>query len=196
MINMTKDNIPFEGNLYIKIQWVKEQLLKANLKKTGENKFAGYKYYELTDFLPTIIELCNKVGLFTAPSFDRENAHLLIVNTTKPEEQMIYNSPMEELELKGCNKVQALGGTETYQRRYLYMSAFDITENDMFNGTSGQDGETTFKSATESQLNLIKNLFGDKVKELNEILNGLNKKQITELSIQEASDIISKAKGN
>jgi hypothetical protein len=44
---------------------------------------------------------------------------------------------MEELELKGCNKIQALGGTETYQRRYLYMSAFDIIENDLFDATSG-----------------------------------------------------------
>ena len=46
---------------------------------------------------------------------------------------------MRELELKGCNKIQALGGIETYQRRYLYMCAFDIVENDMFDKVSGKE---------------------------------------------------------
>ena len=46
---------------------------------------------------------------------------------------------MEELELKGCNKIQALGGTETYSRRYLYMSAFDIIESDMFDGIQTEE---------------------------------------------------------
>ena len=46
-------------NIYEKIQLVKEEILESNLKKSGENKFAGFKYYELADFLPTIIKLCN-----------------------------------------------------------------------------------------------------------------------------------------
>ena len=52
-------------SIYKKIQIVKEKILTANLKKTGENKYAGFKYYELADFTPTIIKLCNEVGLFT-----------------------------------------------------------------------------------------------------------------------------------
>ena len=48
---------------------------------------------------------------------------------------------MEELELKGCNKIQALGGSETYSRRYLYMSAFDIIENDMFDAVVSEEKE-------------------------------------------------------
>lgn len=122
-------------NIYEKIQTVKEKLLEANIKKSGFNKFAGYNYYELSDFTPYIIKLCNEVGLFTAISFDKELAKLQIINTEKTDEWIEYTSPMEDLELKGCNKVQALGGVETYSRRYLYMSAFDIIENDMFDAT-------------------------------------------------------------
>ena len=48
---------------------------------------------------------------------------------------------MEDLELKGCNKVQALGGVETYLRRYLYMSAFDIIENDMFDAVENNNNK-------------------------------------------------------
>ena len=39
---------------------------------------------------------------------------------------------MRDLELKGANAIQALGGVQTYLRRYLYMNAFDIVEADMF----------------------------------------------------------------
>ena len=126
-------------NIYEKIQEVKVRLLKANIKKSGVNKFAGYNYYELADFTPFIIDFCTELKLFTAISFDKELAKLTIVNSENPEERIEYTSPIEELELKGCNKIQALGGTETYSRRYLYMSAFDIIESDMFDGQNGKE---------------------------------------------------------
>ena len=40
-------------SIYKKIQTVKQKILEANLKKTGENTYAGFKYYELADFTPT-----------------------------------------------------------------------------------------------------------------------------------------------
>lgn len=122
-------------NIYEKIQLIKEELLKANLKKSGENVFAKYKYYELADFLPTIIQLCNEHKVYTGISFDNEKAILEVRNIENTDEVIYYTSPMAELELKGCNKVQALGGTETYNRRYLYQACFDIIENDMFDST-------------------------------------------------------------
>lgn len=126
-------------NIYEKIQCVKNKLLEANIKKTGTNKYAGYNYYELADFTPYIVKFCDEVKLFTAISFDKEFAKLTIINSEKPEERIEYTSPIEELELKGCNKIQALGGVETYSRRYLYMSAFDIIESDMFDGVNGKE---------------------------------------------------------
>lgn len=129
-------------NIYEKIQLIKKELLEANLKKTGENKFANFKYYELADFLPTIIQLCNEHKIFTRVSFDSNEATLEVRNIEVPEEVVYYTSPMEELELKGCNKVQALGGTETYSRRYLYQACFDIIENDMFDGGNAIENMT------------------------------------------------------
>lgn len=129
-------------NIYEKIQLIKKELLEANLKKSGENKFAGFKYYELADFLPTIINLCNEHKVFTRVSFNNEEATLEVRNIEEPSEVIVYTSPMEQLELKGCNKVQALGGTETYNRRYLYQACFDIIENDMFDSVSNIENMT------------------------------------------------------
>lgn len=152
-------------NIYEKIQEVKSLLLKANLKKGGTNEFSNFTYYELTDILPTIIELCKEVKLFTAVTFTEEQAILKIVNSEKIEEIVEYTSPMRTLELKGCNQIQALGGVETYSRRYLYMCAFDITENDMFDGNKNNEElnkenkiieETGNSPISETQLQALK----------------------------------------
>ena len=135
-------------NVYSKIQAVKSELLAMNLKKSGENKYAWFKYYELADILPAIIDLCTKYGLFTRITFDNENATLEIANVENWEESVFYTSPMRELELKGCNKIQALGGVETYQRRYLYLNAFDLVENDTFDAVAWDETKAEKKPAT------------------------------------------------
>lgn len=126
-----------EKNLYHKIQELKIKLLKSNPKKSGKNSFAGFSYYELADFLPTIENLCMELNLCTKVSFTNELATLEIINADDPKQRETYTSPMREIIMKGTNEIQALGGVETYQRRYLYMAAFDITENDMFDGKNG-----------------------------------------------------------
>lgn len=141
-----------DKNIYEKMQLAKEEFLKKNIKKSGKNRFANYTYYELADITPVLIELNNKYRLFTQTTFNKEEATLKIINIDKPDEILAYTSPMEELELKGCNKIQALGGTETYQRRYLYMSAYDIIENDMFDAVVSESPEDRLKMLTKMKM--------------------------------------------
>jgi len=119
------------------MQKAKVELQKKDLKKTGMNKFSNYKYYELGDFMPAINEICLELKLFTQVNFDKENAILTIINIEKVDEKLEYVSEMVKTTLKGCNEIQALGGVQTYQRRYLYMNAFEISENDYY--VDGQD---------------------------------------------------------
>ncbi len=194
-------------SLWKKIQLVKQKLLESNLTQTGENKFAGFKYYELGDFIPTVIRLCNEVGLFTKVTFTNEVATLRIVNSDKQEQFEEYTSPMRDLELKGCNQIQALGGVETYSRRYLYMSAFDITENDMFDPTTGDKSKALqptqkpvqqktvqqkIVKATDKQIEVIKSIFTSE--EITKALELVKKEKIEDLTVQEASSLISKKK--
>lgn len=170
-------------NIYEKIQKVKEDFLAKNIKKSGQNKFAGFSYYELSDITPPLIELCNKYKLFTAFRFTNEEAILEIVNIEEPKEVQLYSSPMEELELKGCNKIQALGGTETYQRRYLYMAAFDIIEADLFDKTSGISDE---KLITKEQIKKL----GEVVDDIPAMLNYFKIEKIEDMPFEVAKQVI------
>lgn len=182
-------------NVYEKIQKVKLDLLNSNLKKSGENKFSGFKYFELADFLPTINKLCNEQKLFTAISFDNELATLTIVNAEKSDEVVTYTSPMKDLELKGCNSVQALGGCETYNRRYLYMAAFDIVEADMFDANAGSanNEEVINKTKREALLKSIQNN-GITEDDVTIILDKYGYENISEITVSDYMKIVNELK--
>lgn len=174
-------------NIYEKITNIKSDFLKANVKKSGKNKFANYTYYELADITPVLIELCKQYGIFTKFSYTKDEATLEIVNIENPDEREIYTSPMEELELKGCNKIQALGGCETYSRRYLYMSAFDIIENDMFDAVVSEEKE---KQTAENNIYIkIKKLMQEKNVLPNEISEHFNKNS-ADMTQEELEEVV------
>ena len=50
-------------NVYGKLSKARLLLQQKKLKKSGKNKFSGFDYFELSDFLPSINEIFNEVGL-------------------------------------------------------------------------------------------------------------------------------------
>lgn len=121
-------------NIYEKMNKAKLALQSAGLKKTGKNDFAKYSYFELGDFLPTIIGLESELKFCCQISFDLEEATLTITDAEKPSDQLLFASPMSAASLKGMHDVQNLGAVQTYLRRYLYVNAFEIVEHDQIDG--------------------------------------------------------------
>lgn len=116
--------------IYEKLNKAKLAIQAAGIKKTGLNKFAGYDYFELADFMPTIIALESELQFCCIISFDKESAILRIVDAEKPDSLITFASPMSSANLKGMHDVQNLGAVQTYLRRYLYVNAFEIVEKD------------------------------------------------------------------
>lgn len=112
--------------------------LQQNVKKSGKNSFAKYEYFELSDIVPVKTSIFHQLGLVDVVTFDNDAATLTLYSVEAPEENIVFQSPMRELDVKGANAIQSLGGVETYQRRYLYMMALDIVEADMFDSTQGR----------------------------------------------------------
>jgi len=115
---------------------VRNELATMPLNKSGHNKFAGYKYFELGDFLPTVQMLFEKHGLCDVISFDVELATMHIYDV-EDGSHVTFTSPMGSANLKGCHEVQNIGAVESYQRRYLYTTACAIVENDVLDATTG-----------------------------------------------------------
>jgi hypothetical protein len=127
-------------NVYQKLNAARAEFHSIELKKSGHNKFAGYKYFELGDFIIPALEIFKKVGLTSIISFGKEEAHMEIVDNEKPEQRLIITSPMSTAALKGCHEVQNLGAVQTYLRRYLWVAALEIVEHDALDATTGIKG--------------------------------------------------------
>jgi hypothetical protein len=117
-------------NVYQKLNAARAKFHSIELKKSGHNKFAGYKYFELGDFIIPALEIFKEFGLTGIISFGKETADLRIVNNEKPDEVIFILSPMSSAALKGCHEVQNLGAVQTYLRRYLWVAALEIVEHD------------------------------------------------------------------
>lgn len=140
-------------NVFQKLNQARALFHKKELKKSGHNKFAGYHYFELSDFVVPALEIFNDVGLVSTIRFGKEQAELVVVNVDKPDEIIVFTSPMSEANLKGCHPVQNLGAVETYIRRYLWVTALEIVEHDALDATTGSDKKiiTATKGAVVSK---------------------------------------------
>ena len=191
-------------NIYSKLAKMRVDLQRMNIKKSGHNAYSNYDYYELADILPPINVLQEQYKTCSFVSFTNETATLRIVNSENPEEVEVFTSPMAELTLKAANAVQNLGGVETYQRRYLYMAAFEIVENDFFDATQGKDQpqdkkpkqtpkKAQLSEATANELNLrIKEysaFSGQTVKEVSEAIRKAIGKNLTEVSEEDSQQV-------
>lgn len=116
-------------NVYAKLQAARIKLHSTELKKSGHNKFAGYSYFELADFVVPALQIFDSLKLCGVVSFGKELATLTIVDLESGEKIEI-TSPMSSAALKGCHEVQNLGAVETYIRRYLWVAALEIVEHD------------------------------------------------------------------
>lgn len=106
------------------------RLHKMELKKSGENKFANYTYFELKDFIPQTMNIFHDLKLASVVSFTEELATLLILDL-EDNSQILITSPMAQANLKGAHPIQNLGAVQSYQRRYLWLAAMEIVENDI-----------------------------------------------------------------
>jgi hypothetical protein len=123
-------------SVYKKLQQARLVLQNTKLSKSGKNKFAGYEYFELGDFLPQIQKICADVGLCGVLSFNTDMAYLTI-HDTETDGFVTFTSPMSSAALKGCHDVQNLGAVQTDLRRYLWTNAFEIVEHDALDATTG-----------------------------------------------------------
>lgn len=135
-----------EMNIYQKLQAIRLEFAKSNIKKTGKNMHAQFKYFELADIVPPATELFSKYGCVFICAFDKGFANGILYNTDNSDECICFGFEMKAYDGMAGNKqimnnMQAMGAEITYSRRYLYLLALDIVESDDIEPTIGEDDE-------------------------------------------------------
>jgi hypothetical protein len=170
------------NNIYAKMNVVRTELSKY-LKKGGKNNYSNYSYFQLDDFMPTLLQLCNDNGLFTQfwigrdevempseivevtttdaegrPAITKtikenfsymEFAHLLVIDV-ETKEEIEFTKETANCSLSGAQPIQNLGSKTTYMKRYMYMDAFEIVENDKIEEETGKPAPKVEKKTTKS----------------------------------------------
>jgi hypothetical protein len=144
-------------NIYAKMAAVKSKLL--GIKKGGTNEFAKYSYFELGDILPVLTPALEEERLYMKTQFSatEQVAKLIIIDIDTPESSIDFEIRFAECALKGAHEIQNLGAAQTYTRRYLIMTAFDIAEADIVDSGESEQDEKKAAQKKNEQKNPPKN---------------------------------------
>lgn len=188
---------------------IRVSLQNAKLKKSGKNKFAGFDYFELADFLPKLNELMEAEGVNDIYYIRDGYATLELVKDTEVNTYtmpfVMFETPAniktdkdtgEVREVKTMQDIQYLGALNTYYKRYLYLNAFGITDGEVIDSmdNSGLDtGKKAEPKATAKQLEMIAKLYT--AEEMPKIYEWAKTDDLHNLTISQASALIAKRKG-
>lgn len=137
-------------NVYEKLMTARAQFQAANVKKSGVNRYAEFKYFTLEDIIPVKTRIFYELGLLDIVSFDNDKneARLYLFNADNTEEVPIcFKSQLAPDESLIKNPIQKVGAIQTYVRRYLYMLMLDVVEADAIEETTDKDEAPAPKKA-------------------------------------------------
>lgn len=137
-----------EKSVYEKLLEARRRFLEANVKKSGINTYAEFKYFTLEDIIPVKTQIFNALGLVETIEFmsGSNEAVLFLHNATKRDDILTFRSQLAPDESLVKNPIQKVGAVQTYVRRYLYMLMLDIVETDIIDETAGKAEEPAKKS--------------------------------------------------
>lgn len=202
---MESNNI---GLVYKSLAMARVRLQEENLKKSGENKYSNFTYFELKDFLPAINKINAELNLFSMFNFPNESIDkkaTLTIMSTEDGSKVVFESEVAECIMKTkegrVNPIQEQGAKHTYIRRYLYMEAYEIAENDLVDSMDLQPINTqkqspkrdTPKPITQDQLSKIYTMANKEnisKKDLEGTLSKIYKKNIKDLTVAEGVGLI------
>lgn len=131
-------------NVWQKLNIARSRFLDADVKKTGFNQSGdGFFYFELKDIVPPATKIFLELGLSQQMHFTDTTAYAHVYNSDNPEETPAFFSIPFEMQEQIVSKagkivtpkIQCMGASVTYYRRYLWQLILDIIEQDEVDST-------------------------------------------------------------
>ena len=140
-----------ERVLDISAMTVKERIVRISnelrITKEGRNTYSEYDYIRPNDIQEALKPLYLKYGVFTHFGMRKNNQGknegvLRVEDWNTDVGRQIYTMAVDDIQIKGANAAQNVGGLRTYCHKYLLMTAFNISsdEDDLDNDKNrGED---------------------------------------------------------
>lgn len=124
-----------------KLAVLRSHMTTLSLKKSGLNKHAGFEYYELGDFLPDALRKMEELKMIGLTDFASSEKYVFLNIFDCEDETSLpiqFATEKATVSIQGAQRMQNIGGEHTYQRRYLWMDALEISEPDMLDAVTGK----------------------------------------------------------
>ena len=137
-----------------KLAAAKAEIKATKLKKEGENTYSKYSYFTPSQIEFLVATACYNNKLLTAFDLIRNDLGVygrLTIYDLESGEKLTTEMASAIPEIKATNIAQQLGGCVTYTERYLKMSLFGITDNQLdFDTTENTKKQAEPKTATKA----------------------------------------------
>ena len=137
-----------------KLAAAKAEIKATKLKKEGKNTFSNYEYFTPSHIEFLVATACHNNKLLTSFDLIRNDLGVygrLTVYDLESGEKLTTEMASAIPEIKATNIAQQLGGCVTYTERYLKMSLFGITDNQLdFDTTENTKKQNEPKPATKA----------------------------------------------
>ena len=164
-----------------KIQQARIEWLKEPRKKSKYNNFQKYKYFVLKDILPPVNKIFNELKLYSHYNLYKDHAALVITDT-ETGDSIKFKLPVQQIENP---TMQQIGSINTYAKRYLYMNALEIEEEE--DGIDSTDQEEVKKETKEELVKKISEALGEK--KLATWLKNAKKEKIEDFTEEELNKV-------
>lgn len=137
-----------------KLAAAKAEIKATKLKKEGENTYSKYSYFTPSQIEFLVATACHNNKLLTLFDLIRNELGVygrLTIYDLESGEKLTTEMASAIPEIKATNIAQQLGGCVTYTERYLKMSLFGITDNQLdFDTTENTKKQAEPKTATKT----------------------------------------------
>lgn len=140
----------------------RELIKQTAIKKEGNNSFSNYDYFTPSQVSELVNTVCQELKLLPLFSLKKDEHGLygvlkIVDLERKPDDitSIEFQMRTEMPSITATNMTQQMGGCETYTKRYMLMSAFDITDNNL--DFDSQDNRKPKAPASKPEPNKIMN---------------------------------------
>ncbi|MCK5616210.1 ERF family protein [Candidatus Pacearchaeota archaeon] len=121
-----------------KLLQARKLIKETSLKKEGKNQFSNYDYFTPTQVSHLVDTVCQELKMLPIFSLKKDefglygSLALVDVDESDPSCKGIEIMMRTEMpSITATNRTQQMGGCETYTKRYMLMSLFDICDNNL-----------------------------------------------------------------